>query len=560
MDLRPIIAAALIVAAPFASAATLPASRSEIQAHFEEALARTERLESVGVQLTIMEEAGVALRFASKARCDQLFATVYKAIVAGPRASADSGTDREDLFRRLVRIVARYDPSLAAEYANRYSREYKPVASTYLWGAAYDLLMDDRVGSIRLATQAAKDSATGFPDEALLYLEHLRLLDPVAADSLASMIVSRIAALPPNARLALLTYVVPHRRIPEMVGDSLSDKYISGRPDVLNIPGNPGLVSRYVAASLANPSSSPNSQLLVLRLVEERLRVSFPSLAAQVQRAESEIVQSVPDSISDSISKQVARWSAGRDLLEQSTEDAETAFLSSQNEKLRNRAVLLRALSLAQRGDYATALALVSELPSEVRGEASNAVLLYAADGLDDYDQARRLSVIARSETHNEFVSAFSLLTVARVGSERRPPVDKQELTALLAEVAQLSSRVNDPAGRFALRLGCATLWVRLDKTRAFQDLTSILRDMDSDLSATGDPVVRLTMRVSGTMMQYNIRAGRSNLYNFIRTLAREDIHTALASVSVAAREDVRLRGVIAACSEYLRAAAKRTS
>jgi hypothetical protein len=537
-----------------------------IRALFDEALSQAGRVENLAARVSILEEAGTGLRMADGDLVRKLLSSTYATIVEAPDILSSSSApakdaaalpsrdkptyDRDDVFRRFMAVVARFDPQLAATYMSSYSRKHKESsAAKHGWAAAYDLLGDDRAGSIRFATAAAQGG--DFTDVALLYLERLRPLEPEAADSIARIVIRSASVLSPNARLLLAAYVLPHPRVPQIVASRLVTREILDRPSVLGVLPSPSLVHQLARGLVANSQSMNTQQLMALRLVEESLHSSYPSLATVIQQERVRLGRLVAPEVIQTIDGEVLRWYSATDELQHSIEMSESAFRSSGNAMYRDRANTLRALSLARSGDYGSALSLVGPLPVGARENARDAVLLYAVNAVNDYERASRLATIARADTHNQFVVGYTLLTAARLASAQASPPEEQ-IAAMLEEVSQLAQHLRNPAERFSLRLGAAVLWSRHDPARAYIDLAAILRDLPSGNIADGIPFVQFVLRVGGTALEFNLPAGHSTLYNLVRRLAIHDIQRTTAILSTAATEEVRLRCVIAAAAEYL--------
>jgi hypothetical protein len=527
------------------------AKREVANARLREAIAATTRLESPVSQVAVLAQAGSALAKGCEDSCRPLLQSVYEKIIAPAglvSAKPDLIVDKDALFRRFVAVVAHYDPKLAAQYVKDFrQRNEDSKQELYLWAAAYDILDADLPGSVRLASLAAQSYS--FPDIALLYLEKLRLRSPTEADAVASISADRVPGLSDNARLQLLAYALPSSRIPEIIGDSLFNKEI---PERKALPGgvSGALVAKLVRSIAAAPARGQKSELFVLGILEERLRDTYPALLPAVQQARARVGEQISAQDVQKSSAEVERWSAAKDFLQDSIGGAETAFQKSKEEKYRNRATLLRALAASRTGDYAGALALLSSLPLEARGNATDAVLLYAANAVAQYDQASNLAQIARAETRNRFVLGYALLTAARFGVEKAGE-PRLQAANLLAEIDQISQELRVPTERFSLKVGVAMLWVRLDATRAQTELASILKEMN-EVPTDGVPNVHLIIAIPGTRVEYKLPAGTATLYDLIKNLARRNLEATLASASFAARDELRLRCIVAASAEYL--------
>jgi tetratricopeptide (TPR) repeat protein len=561
-----VLAVALLCPAASVAEASDPDPLS-VRVRFEEALGQVERLEDLSAQLKILDEAGASLRWADETVVRRLLAVIYRALMespaelraqslgAGDNRGAASATgvslNRDSLFRQFVRIVARFDAELAKSYADSYARKHdasQPVMDH--WEAAYDLLYDNTAESIRLASVAAQTS--GFPDIGLQYLERLRSTEPAAADSIAGMVMERMGGLSPNARLLLLSYVLPNPRVPLIIEGRLATRGDLDRGPLQSMAINPLLLEQFTGALLADGNAEPAvPHLLVLRLLEEAVRDKHPTLASALREKQKKLGQGLPADVIRSIDSEVTGWYGTTDELAHSIEIFEAAFDRSHDARFRDRATALRALSLARSGDFDGALALLTSLPVEARGNATDVVLLYAANAVKDYGRAHRLAALSRGETRNKFVTGYALLTAARLAPDDRGSAEEQRV-ALLEEVGEIAQQLGRPAERFSLQFGAATLWARHDASRAYIALAALLKEHASADPWEGRPFVHLALRVSGTTFEFKLPTGQSTLYGLVRTLAGADIEQTMAIVSGAPREDIRLRCIVAASTEYL--------
>lgn len=524
--------------------------RELAQARLHEAITETSRLESPISQVAILEQAGPSLGTECISLCASIFKGLYAKILNPPESSKGKleEPDLYSLFQRFVGVVARYDPKLAIWYVKDFARKQENSRQELaLWAAANTILDADMPGSIRLASLAAQSSS--FPDSALLYLEKLRTRSPQDADAIAAITVEHLAALSDNARLQLLAYVIPSARIPEIVGESLFTKDIPDR-HVLSGFSSRNLVGYFVRAVAAAPLRGQKEELLVLRILEEKIRVAEPAFLPIVKQAitkavEQYSVQELQNSLSEA-----SRWMASEDFLQQSIEGAEAQFQKSRQEKYRDRATLLKALALSKTADYAGALALLSALPFESRGNATDAVLLYAANAVRDSGQANDLARIARAETRNRFVLGYALLTAARLGFGRSKEATIQAANSL-SEIEQIAQELRTPAERFSLKLGVAMLWARRDPVRGQAALASVLRDMN-DIPSDGIPNVHLIIAIPGTRVEYKLPAGSATVYDLVRTLAHKDLRATLANIEFASGEELQLRCIVSATAERL--------
>lgn len=536
------------------SAALDNAQRSTAVGLLQSAIGDSERLRNPETEIAVLSEAGNRLRLIDANLCLNRFENIYQSIIKSPEilpanreGDASTSQDRYDLFRKFIRMVTRYDPRLAEGYVRRYSKESRDASSFLsLWEAAYDILYDNMLNSVRLAERAA--SADLFPDVALVYLERLRVLDVNAANRLASLVISQPKGLSANSRLALLSYVFPFPRVPELAGGKLFDRTIDGRPDVSSERANPVLVRQLVQAYLQN---DVDGQAYILEILQSRVEGDYPELAQMVRRKQIEIFGRLTNSEQRRVSDEVARWLQGYDALQQSIEQSESSFQNSRREKYRNRTAVLKGLSLSKSGDYSAALTTISELPLDSQPTATKAILLYAAGTVTTFQSAIDLVNVARSASRDRFVLAHCLLAAARLAMQNQELV-KQQLPGIIREVDQLAGQVEDEKERSSLRLGTATIRTKTSLEEAFQGLNNVLTEVEASASSDGFPMVHIVLPISGTVLELDIPSGKTSLYQLVRILAGKDLDRTMGSISTAKREDIRLRCIVAATAEVL--------
>jgi hypothetical protein len=535
-----------------------------VRVRLEQALIETEQLPSLSAQLGILEEAQSSLKQVSQALVQRLLSTVHRRILESPeilsardapRRDAEGlpsrirpSEDRDDLFRRFARIAAHYDPELAKSFIEAYAKRHPAQQQAVpLWEAAYDLLQHDFRGSVGLARLAAQSG--DLPVAGLLYLEHARLLSPDTSDPIAMALLARMHSLSPNERLLLLTYVVPDERVPSIVSARILPRVVQGRPPLSGSAAKALLAQQSVRTLLGAEYQSP-PELLVLGLWKERLS-AYPELAAALDRKLQSQMGALPPAIQQSIRSELERWVTSTDLLQRSVEASQTRFERSGDQKYRDRSILMQALNLARSGHHSDAVTQVDQLPSDVRANAKDAVLLYAANAVKEYEAARQLTRLARIETRNQFIVGYALLRSAQLaGSKARGGED--EVLPLLNEIAQLTRNLRSPSERMSLHLGSAYLWTQYDSQRAYAELASILKELASDESLDGVPFVNMILKVGGTSVEFSIPTGQSSLYTVVRQLARNDMEATLSTLSGMTRDVLRLRSTVAACAAYL--------
>ncbi len=546
-----------------------------VRARLEQAISNSEQLPAVPDRLSVLEEIGTNLRSLRAELIRRVLADLFEAITTSPdilpsvpaTRAAVSGNDgpppaktavRDDLFRRFTRIVSRYNAELAVAYIKKYRTQHSTSpSSSYLWLAASDTLNDNLAESVRLASVAA--SQGGFPPEALVYLERLRALAPGSADQVASLAIGRVASLSPNADLALLAYVLALPRVPEIVGDNLLDREIDGRPEATGGATSFRLLGEFFLQLAASANTDPEEQLLVMRVAEERLRDLNLAPSAGIAELDRRVSALLPQDAERRIRAKVAKWVASGDNLNNSIENARSFFETSGEEKYRNRTTLLRALAAAKAGEIDAALNVASALPAESRHAAIDAVLLYAANAAKRETDASAVVTLARSESKSAFVLAHAILTWARIAA-KRPHMPNDDLAGRLSELDPLIGQLRSSQERYSVRLGAASLWSLIDSSRAEQELTSLLKDMDAEADADGVPFVNITLPISGTYVEVTVPAGEFSLYAVVRRLSRSDLDQTLAIVAAANRPEIRERCIAAACDAYLSAHKEKRS
>jgi hypothetical protein len=560
------ILGSMIILTSVSACATMSPTIADVRTHLQAAIEDSEHLDGIVQRLLIFEEAGPSLRTVDPKLRQRLLRDIYLKISTSPeiieitpldnprgtdkRKASKRTIDRDDLFRRFLKIISRCDPEEAIAYSKRYVQDHQTSSNTgYLWQIAKDELLDSPAESVRVASSAA--SSGDFGDVSLVYLEGLRDILPREADRIASIVMSGLPSLNVNSALELMTYVLPYPRIPELVAGRLLDKDIPDRTAPNNGRSSRTLLRRFISQATLGTYSSQYNKGFLFRVLRERVAMAAPELLPAVDGAVAEIFRDIPAVDQQNISIQVSRWSSSPDSLSNSIEGATVAYQTSGEEKYKNRAALLKALASARSGDFITAINTTESLPSESRSAAVDAVLLYASNTVKRVQDASALLRIARSDTHSAFIIAYTIVTHARLALAAHTLSD-QDVAALLNEADQLVPQCDSTEQRFAIRLTVAVLWTRIDRDRAYLDTTSLLRDITTDTAADGSPFVNVTLPISGTVLEVNIPAGDSSLYGLVRILARSDIEQILARIDDTRRQDIRLRCIVAACAEYL--------
>lgn len=539
------------------------------KAEFAAALVQAHDLGNAAKEVNVLSEGSGSLRVLARKACLSILDSAFASIIASPEKielsseASPPGSDgkppkrlaidRDVVFRRFIAVASRVDSARAAKYIKTYSELAKSGApAVSLWSAALDLLDADIDATAHLASLAA--ASTGFPDPGLLYLERLRTINPGLADSIAATLINKAGSLAENDQLALLSYLLPYPRVPEFVDGQLVDRDMDGQ----TVPSSstpPVALLRQFVDQVATAAGDAGLRLSLLRLAEHQLSGRFPDLQARIAEGELRCSRSLALQQEQRIFANVDAWLANGGNLAGSIDRANLAFEKLQDQKYRDRANLLKALSLAKSSDYTEALELVSTLPADSRAEASDAVLLYAANSVRTAEAASQLAMIARQSTHSPFVVAYTLLRSARLRAGKLP---EEALLATANELHSLAQQTQLSAQRFTIQLGAASLLAGASDDSAFIGLASLLKDVDEHSDIDGLPSVHLLLTVAGTSAEFNISAGDTTLYSLVRTLAKRDLRRDLSAISGARRDDVRLRCIVAASSEYLMSQANR--
>lgn len=518
--------------------------------HLHAAILGVEQLHDPEAALAVLEEADKYLAAGCAPRCEEVLNSVYDSLVhADTLSPAKKRSVREpDLFRRFLHLVSKVDPQLTLAYADRFRHE-RPDVRLATWETANDLFEDDYSASLDIASLAASTSGE-FPDAAVTYMRRLTARSTQDADRIGRTVINHVPDFAANPRLEVLAFLFGTVRVPELIETSVADKYIADGLPAGSI-ANGGLISAFVQQIGMNPLSDPRTDLFVLALTEAHLADIGRNTTQQIaflKHAEARDAEALPKDMLAKVSDDVAKWMKGGDPLQLSTQDAENAFQTSKDDKFRNRATLLQAISLAQKGKLSEALNLLTSLPVQGRDNARDAVLMFVADAITTPEQAEELLSRTRSETRSEFVVGYAELATARIRAQQ-PSKKEHDLWSTLNAVEAAAGQLKAKQ-RLTLQLGAAAVWAQLSREMALAALDRSLKDLNEDKNIDGVPSVTLLLSVPGTTVEYTV--ARANLYQLIRTLAKRDLDSTLTHLANSNREDVLLRGVVAACVESL--------